>query len=338
MQFHLTTLPWSDHPVRSSGNLHAFFAERLPRTLTYHLPPSVTLCADLDVPAEQASAFLDAAAAWFVEELTCRDERCHRFVELGLLTDDELRAALTRRHKQPWILYYSENGGLGHSEAAASTSAKTGVIPCSTMRNHGVGWRVDGRGGMHVWLATARKEGQNWDWDSDIGHELAHAAFAPVPLFAQSASRDLDTVHFAETRSASELTTDQLARMCYLLTELAVVAVRGEARPTKTALPLGEPQELRAFLGLLKQAMPGAGFDHALDACERVGGVIADEGGSEIFEIGAAALRALAASIGFVDQPDIAPVADRIFPMRSGCNPEARSHQPAVRYRRPVHS
>ena len=126
--------------------------------------------------------------------------------------------------------------------------------------------------------------------------------------------------------------------MCYLLTELAVVAVRGEARPTETALPLGEPRELRAFLGLLKQVMPGAGFDRALDACERVGGVIAVEDGSEIFEIGAAALRAMAASIGFVDQPDIAPVADRIFRMRSGYNPQARSHQPAVRYRRPVHS
>src|SRR5512143_191504 len=122
------------------------------------------------------------------------------------------------------------------------------------MRNHGVGWRVDGRGGMHVWLATARKEGQDWDWDSDIGHESAHAAFAPVPLFVQSASRDLDTVRFAGTRSASKPTNDQLARMCYLMTELAVVAVRGETRPTETALPIGEPQELHAFLGLLKQA------------------------------------------------------------------------------------
>jgi hypothetical protein len=193
------------------------------------------------------------------------------------------------------------------------------------MRNHGVGWRVDERGEMHVWLATARKEGRNWDWDSDIGHESAHAAFAPVPLFVQSASRDLDTVRFAETRSASDLTTDQLARMCYLLTELAVVAVRGEARPTETALPLGEPQELHAFLGLLKQAMPGAGFDRALDACERVGGVIAVEGSLEIFEIGAAALRALAASIRFVDEPNIEPVADQIFRIRGGYNRRAGS-------------
>ena len=84
MQFNPTTLPWSDHPVHSTGNLYAFFAERLPRTLAYHLPLSVTLCADLEVPAEQVNAFLDAAAAWLVKELTRREDRGRRFVELGL--------------------------------------------------------------------------------------------------------------------------------------------------------------------------------------------------------------------------------------------------------------
>lgn len=315
MQFSRTILPWSDHPVHSTGNLYEFFAQRLPRGLTYHLPNSVTLCADLAVPTEQVKTFLDAAATWLVKELTRREDRGHRFVELKLFTDKELRAALTRRHKQPWILYYSENGGLGDSKAASSPSAKTGAIPCSTMRNHGVGWRLDEDGGMRVWLVTARKDGQDWDWDSDIGHESAHAAFAPVPLFTQSLGGDLDTIRFAETQNANDLSTHQLARMCYMFTELAVVSVRGEARPTATGLPLGEPEELHAFLGLLKQAMPGVGFDRALNACDRVGGVIAVEDGSAIFEIGAAALRTLAVSIGFVNEPDIARVADQIFPV-----------------------
>jgi hypothetical protein len=315
MQFSRTVLPWSDRPVHRAGNLLEFFAERLPKPLRYHLPASITVCADLEVPVDQVTTFLDVAAAWLVEELARRENRSHRFVELGLFTDEDLRGALTRRHKQPWILYYSENGGLGDSEAAASLSAKTGVIPCSTMRNHAVGWQLDEHGRMHVWLVTARKEGEDWDWDSDLGHESAHAAFAPVPLFVQALGRDLDLVCFADAREPNEMTADQLARMCYLFTELAVVSVRGEARPTATGLPLGDPRELHAFLRLLSQAMPSAGFDRALKACDRVGGVIAVEDGSAIFEIGAAALRALAASIGFVNEPDIARVAAQIFPI-----------------------
>jgi hypothetical protein len=66
----------------------------------------------------------------------------------------------------------------------------------------------------------------------------------------------------------------QLARMCYLYTELAVVAVRGETRATETHLPLAEADQLHQLLVLSDQILPGLGFDRALVACERVHGVI----------------------------------------------------------------
>jgi hypothetical protein len=83
---------------------------------------------------------------------------------------------------------------------------------------------------------------------------------------------------------------------------------------------LASPRELHAFLRLMSEAMRGAGFDRALEACGQVGGIISVEDGVAIFEIGAAALRALGSTIRFVDKPDITQVAAQIFPAL-WCNP-----------------
>lgn len=312
MKLFPTTLPWGDTPVHATGNIQRLFASRLPSHLGYHLPDVVTICADLAVSETQVEALIEGMAAQLARECETREERRKRFLVLGLFADDEFRAALSRRHAQRWVIYYSERGGLGAAipQAADSTG---GTIPCSTLRNHGVGWRLAASGECQVWLATARKEGRDWDWDSDIGHESAHAAFAPVPLFAQSIGSELDAVRFTTARSAEALDAEQLSRMCYLFTELAVVAVRGEQRDTDSGLPLPDSDELHAFLKLAHDIMPRVGFGRALAAFEQVGGRVDVLGGPAIYEIGAAALRALDRTVEHVAVPDVTQVAHRIF-------------------------
>lgn len=159
------------------------------------------------------------------------------------------------------------------------------------MKNHGTAWRRTADGSLENWMVTARKEGQGWDWDSDIGHESAHAAFAPIPLFLQrthsAASSQLSSV-----RSVSDLHAGHLARLSYMYTEMSVITMRGEKRETETGLPVAEQkEELHAVLELSNELMPSLGFDRALDACERVNGLFDATHGDEIFEIGAAAMR-----------------------------------------------
>src|SRR5262249_2394848 len=150
--------------------------------------------------------------------------------------------------------------------ASAPKHPNAGLIPCSAMRNHGVAWRLDDIGRCRVWLVTARKPGEEWDWDSDIGHESAHASFAPVPLFAESLGQELENARLAASHGPEDLSFSQLAAICYALTELAVVAVRGEDRPTRTRLPVGEPAELYQLLKLSIGLFPQMGFDRAYAA------------------------------------------------------------------------
>jgi hypothetical protein len=162
------------------------------------------------------------------------------------------------------------------------------------MINHGLAWqRQDGS--YTTWLVTARKPGQGWDWDSDIGHESAHAAFAPVPLYTQLV--DIAAVPVSEITSHPQtLTAMSLGRIGYPFSELAVVSVRGEPRATSTHLPVLETPEM--LIGLLKAGIelaPHAGFERALLAAERCSGIVNVNDGIEMFEIAAPVLRLMPA-------------------------------------------
>ena len=74
--------------------------------------------------------------------------------------------------------------------------------------------------------------------DSDIGHESAHAAFAPVPLYIQTADLTSTLLHVESLKHRREIKPGHLARMIYAYSELAVITVRGEPRSTATGTPV----------------------------------------------------------------------------------------------------
>lgn len=292
MEFLDSTLPWTGAPVRRSDNLRAYLRDYLPSSSERYLPASMTLFVDPEVNEAAVSRFLQGMTDHLLHELERRMTRQRRFVRLGLLTENEVESFLTdRTDAQPWAIYFSKDGGLGIPRTGfAEAGGPRGVIPCSTMRNHGVAWERDQDGRVRIWLATSRKEGLDWDWESDIGHESAHSAFAPVPFFVQSIPQVADNV-LSTVRNVEELKPLHVTQMIYLYSEIAVVAMRGECRPTETGLPVSKRTELYALLQLSAELGAPSSFKRALMACVRANGTINVNKGDEVFEIAAPIMR-----------------------------------------------
>ena len=314
MEFSQSTLPWSGVPVWRSEELHAYLGQRLPEWQKY-LPASITLFVDLDVPEPAVPELLEGITNHLQLEFSRRAQRKNLFADLGLLTVEEMESFLTaRNHVQPWAIYYSKNGGLGGAENFYQPAAIQGVIPCSSMRNHGVAWERTSDGKVRSWLATSRRENQAWDWESDIGHESAHAAFAHVPLFVQSSPRIPDNL-LSSTHGVSELSPLHIAQIMYLWSEVAVVAVRGESRPTATGLPVANPAELEALLHFSAIVSGDARFETAAEVCAAAHGKIDVNHGDEIFRIAAPVLRVLPPATVFVNRlqpPSLAMLQDAL--------------------------
>ena len=311
MKLTRTILPWSGVPVTTTGDIYSYFRGRQPDEVSDYLPRSITIYADAEITESEVGIFIAEMSAHLERELPVRKARRDRFVALGLFDNAGIDDFLTTRADlQPWVLYYSYDGGLRTPVLNPDeTEEPFGVVPCSTMQNHGIAWRRVGlNGDYRLWLVTARKEGQPWDWDSDIGHESAHSAFAQIPLYIQPDQKTVPSYDLARVRSADELSVMHLARMSYMYMEMAVIAVRGEHRHTESGLPLAERvDELQAFLKLSHELMPQLGFDRALTQYERAEGVLDYDSGAEIFEIGAAAMRVvphLSRRINSVEVPD----------------------------------
>jgi hypothetical protein len=294
MKLRYITLPWGDTLTRSTGNIREYIAEQIPGALRACLPLSITLFVDPEIEEQRVEPFLCEMSRYLVEELSSRDKRRQLFVKLGLFSNSEIHAILTQLcNVQPWIIYYSKSGGLRiPPQGGGQTDAPCGVLPCSAMQNHGVAWRRADDDSVQSWLVTARKEGHDWDWDSDIGHESAHSAFAPVPIFVQTDQETLALSYLSSVKSINDLNEYHLARMSYMYLEMAVIAMRGEKRDTETGLPVAQSlDELFSFLTLSNNLLPDFGFDTALAAFDRAGGFVDVDHGNEIFEIGAPALR-----------------------------------------------
>lgn len=293
----ISRLPWTNAPVRSTGELYPYLSKRLADQHDY-LPLSVTLFSDREIEESAIVSFLEELPCQLEREFRLRNTRRKRFVNLDLLSEKEIQEILTgHRHVEPWALYFSREGGLGVLSQKLEVyreDVSSGVVPCTSVPNHGVAWRKTSAEDCQIWLATARKEGQDWDWDSDIGHESAHSSFAPVPLFAQALHVNPEITSLDTVKNIQSLSTNHLARMSYTYSEIAVIAMRGEQRNTKTGLPVVEqPEELYAFLELSHQLMPHLGFDQALTACQRANGQIDVNDSVEIFELGAPVMRVL---------------------------------------------
>jgi hypothetical protein len=255
------------------------------------------VAADPEVSADEIVAFLDRVVAYLGPELRTRLQRRDRFAELGLVGEDELERLLTaRRDAQPWLIYMARVGGLGeYDRAAFDAQSQRGLAPCFRMPNHGVAWDRTGVDRYQMCLATGRQVGQDWDMDSDIGHESCHSAFSPVPLFTVPAGLPRDaTPSLSSLASAREMSPRHLAGLCYMCSELVVVSVRGETRETNTGLPaLENEHDFPAFLALSHELMPDLGFDRALEVFTASGGRIEPNHGDAIFAIAAPAIRAL---------------------------------------------
>jgi hypothetical protein len=300
MEFVNSTLPWSGLPVRRSDSLPVYLRHSLGESQKY-LPASITLFVDLEVPHTSVDALLSGITEHLRLEFARRAKRKQRIIELGLLSEHELESFLTDRTGiQPWAIYYSANGGLGLGQSASTNADPRGVIPCSSMRNHGVAWEASSRGEVHTWLATSPRENSPWDWESDIGHESAHAAFAHVPLFVQSSPVIPENL-LSTLESTDDLTPLHIAQIIYLWSELAVVAVRGEARPTATGLPVSSHAEFEALLHWSAFVTGDESFKQAASVCASVNGIVDVNRGDEIFLMTAPILRAVPRVTEFVN-------------------------------------
>jgi len=283
-----TFLPWTGAPVRRIDDLCAYFSRDLPPGCSDQLPRCITLFVDPDIEQSAVQSFLEDVLEYLKRELRRRLSRADAFVSLGLLSPGEINTFMTARtDAQEWAIYYSRTGGLGISSeyAAEPEGAQRGVIPCSSMRNHGVAWHRKSPKLWRVWLATSRKPNSEWDLDSDIGHESAHAAFAQVPLFLQALSTTIDDSSLSLVKGMEDLGPKHLARIMYFYSELAVVALRGEQRPTLTGLPVADRGELSALLHLSEELAPDAGFARSSNALLGANGFIDVGHGSEIYEL-----------------------------------------------------
>lgn len=139
---------------------------------------------------------------------------------------------------QPWIIYFTQEGGLPDEEI----TDEYGLIPCTSRRHHAVYWQ-ETEFGVRSMILTANEKGSCWSDDSDVGHEIAHATFGPIPIKAQ--------MHFDDTM-----------KMLYIFSELAVTTFRGEVRDNETGLPtLDTYEELDKFLYAAQKLVPGIGFE-----------------------------------------------------------------------------
>lgn len=282
-------LPWSGGEAFEYIEVREHWAERLGGDGRF-LPDRVGIYGDAGVPASSVEEFVDEASRFFLREMAVRSARVRRMAGTGHFEPHELEELLTaQRHRQSWAIYFTENGGLPMPD---SPDGRRGVIPCSSMRNHGVGWL---RGGERIetWLLTARKPGEEWDMDSDVGHESAHAAFAPVPLFVEPGVMENVPFSLADVRDLKELRPEHLVRLLYFYSELAVVAIRGESRPTHTRLPIGDPEEVFGLVAISEELFPDSGFAQAKRACERANAHFDPEESDAIFDLATPVLRLL---------------------------------------------
>jgi hypothetical protein len=257
------------------------------------LPRSITIAASFDITNTDIEGLMDNMGTFLADsELPKWRRRLEHFVQLHLFHDSDIESIADSDNPQPWIIRMLKDGGLDDMPGTPSDpNAQYGIVPCTTMPNHAVAFCHDA-GRFKSWLVTSRKPRQGWNWDSDIGHECAHAKVGGVPLFSQGVNADARLAFFQEGCRPEGLSSSEWGRFAYCFCELTVVAARGERRATGTGLPAPETtRELRNFLRLAHGLMPHFGFDDALEEVRMDRTIDPDD--PAMFLIGAAALRVM---------------------------------------------
>jgi hypothetical protein len=253
------------------GKLLPDFPEQLRADLgddSWLLPGEWHYIVDDAVDEFRAHANRSLARTALRRDLVTRKTRLEHMAQVCRVPLDAIVELVTvNRFVQPWYLYDAPSGLGGTPLASYETGVPYGVIPCSTMTNHGVAWWQHG-GQRVVAIVTSPKPGALWDADSDIGHESAHATFGNIPLFTQALHVDAEQTYLQDSRSAPGC--QALARACYALVETAVICVRGELRDTDTGLPvLADREEVQRLLDLAQALFPSLGFGRLASAWAR---------------------------------------------------------------------
>jgi hypothetical protein len=264
-----TQLPWNHNiEVKCTGNLSPVIIEKIANQNRSFLPVNITLFYDAIIPQEKISDFLNRLGSVINDNLLKLEDRINNVFAVSAINISELKAILkSQTNTLPWAIYYGDNGGLHLTIDTDNLKNPFGAVPCRLVHNHAVSWQTYPTGNKQVWLTTARSEGSDWNWDSDIGHELFHASFAPIPLFAQSS---LKVTKDSKNYNAEFVEPQILAKMTYLYGEIAVLTLRSEEREHPLGLAVIENyEELIDCLKLSHCLMPQFGFDKAISYCEK---------------------------------------------------------------------
>ena len=254
-----TQLPWSKNQiVNSSGNIYEYLCESLADSLVEYLPRIITIFSHIDIPHKEIIDFIDKILEEIKKELESRNTRCKMFVDYGIFTPSELSHYLTSiTHLQPWAIYFDNDGGLGNDPEQENLQV------CYFVKNHGLGKKLDENGYCQYLLATGKTPNGNWNWKSDIGHELNHATIAPIPWFAQTAQASVKNTKITQDLTLEIITSDDFAKVIYTTVEIIAVVCRGEVRGGETNLPVVDTVE--SFIGFLDIAsllFPTVGFEY----------------------------------------------------------------------------
>lgn len=310
-------IPWNGRPGQRLLDARRVLLEIVGFDAKDLLPLSIEIVTDGTFDRSFLKNFVQSAAAQLGREIPLWRHRFGEIIGLGLISTTEIgRITKLLKAAQPWFIYASRCGGLmGETEdndTADGTPPSSGVIPCSAAPHHGIGWWTD-QGIRRSGLITSHWENSTWNWDEDIGHEAAHAAFGPVPLFSQhyeEAGADRRLV--APNSRSVPLPEETIARVCYLVAEIVVVFLRGEQRFTGTGLPgLNDHDELSAFLDVADRLLPGARFGDVLPLIAIEGLPLSVWSGQAIRQLGASALYFAGHSASLANSPE--PPAESWF-------------------------
>lgn len=255
---------WLPGGYRVTFGLREYITQYLSPSCGQLLPYDMNLVLGPGIDDCHLDQFISAMIAQVRRDVAVWQERFALLNSRTRAPDDIASYADLLRRCQPWLILVTEHGGFGGTE----TTACAGVVTCSTRSNHGVAWSVAADGSLDCVLLTTRAQGSDWDWDSDIGHELTHAALAPVPIFTQNverASREARLVHSC-ARDLSSMSDIQISRLIYIASEVLVTSMRGEQRFTSTGLPeFSDIEEFHIFLEILDNIAPKLGFSEAIE-------------------------------------------------------------------------
>jgi hypothetical protein len=289
----LTTLPWNQSiQVYCTGNLTEKIKKQLTSEQSGLLPSTITLFYDQVVSKAIIEEFISKLTQVIKQNYIDLASRINTvFVPSGIDIVEMDSLLKSNLNTLPWAIYYSENGGLNLAVDTDNLANNFGAVPCRAVHNHAVSWETYLTGNKQVWLTTARTGDQDWNWDSDIGHELFHTSFAPIPLFAQSSLKVTANISFNDIDIVEP---NMLAKMTYLYGEIAVLTLRGEFRDHPLGLAVVDThEELIDCLDLTHKLMPHFGFDKAILYCQKYPDRKIDFQDSDIAFLTMAVLRAI---------------------------------------------